>query len=232
MFSSTIEKVSEMATGHKPGESKEEASERKTGQRESESKGLAQHGPKVLIAVSDGCEEIETITMIDTLKVAGADVTIASVENRTASYTFTCKNGTQMVADKNIQDCCNDAFEIIACPGGNKLQWEHMRDSKPLGDLLNRQNDAGKYIAGICSTPANVFVKFNVLGNHRATGYPHQQLQDIIGDRFCNDNVCVDGNLITSQGPGTALPFSLKMVELLMGEQEAHNTANKLVASY
>jgi putative intracellular protease/amidase len=47
-----------------------------------------------------------------------------------------------------------------------------------------------------------------------------------------HERVVVDGTLVTSQGPGTALEFALTLVELLVGKEKAQEVKNQLVAKF
>ena len=56
---------------------------------------------KVLVAIADGTEELEAVTIIDVLRRAKADVTVASVGNKQV----TASRGVKLVADALISDC-------------------------------------------------------------------------------------------------------------------------------
>ena len=45
----------------------------------------------------------------------------------------------------------------------------------------------------------------------------------------CENRVLVDGNLITSRGPGTAMEFAVAVVEKLMGSEAAREVAEGLL---
>ena len=78
---------------------------------------------------------------------------------------------------------------------------------------------AGKYVAAICAAPS-VLIKAGVLQGRRATVSPSGKAQLQACANFCEDRVVVDGNLITSRAPGTALEFALKLVEVLVGKEK------------
>ena len=66
-----------------------------------------------------------------------------------------------------------------------------------------------------------------LLEGRKATCYP-AMLSEL--DEPREDKVVVDGNCITSQGPGTALKFSLKLVEILFGRDKADYIAEVMLA--
>ncbi len=108
--------------------------------------------PKVLVPIADGTEEIEAVCIIDVLRRAGADVTVASVES---ALQVTASRGVKIVADVLLEQCRDDTFDLIALPGGIPGA-EHLRDSLLLEKLLQRQFKEDRWYAAICAAPAVV----------------------------------------------------------------------------
>ena len=181
-------------------------------------------GKKVLVAVADGCEELEAVAIIDVLRRAGAEVVVASV----GELEITASRGVKIVADKVIADCANEAFDMIVLPGGMGGA-EHLRDSVELIAMLKEQKAAGRFYAAICAAPAVVLQEHGLLEG-AATCYPslREKLKSV---RAEDKSVVVSGNCITSQGPGTAIAFSLKLVELLFGGEMAKNVADGMLVT-
>jgi 4-methyl-5(b-hydroxyethyl)-thiazole monophosphate biosynthesis len=79
--------------------------------------------------------------------------------------------------------------------------------------------EQGKYTAAICASPV-VLAEAGLLRGRSATGYPgfleDLGLEDV---RLSEDPVVRDGKVITSRGPGTAMDFSLELVEVLSGRE-------------
>lgn len=171
--------------------------------------------PKVLIAVADGTEELEAVTTIDTLVRGGAEVIVGSVM---PSLQVTCSRGVKLCADRHIRDCKTDSWNLIVLPGGMPGA-EHLSESEDLIEILQHQQEQGKYIAAICAAPAVVLARHRLLHGRRATCYPVEKFSSKLS-HFDHEQVVVDGSLITSQGPGTALSFALKLVELLFGYEK------------
>ena len=170
---------------------------------------------KVLVAIADGIEEIETMSIVDTLRRAGAELTIASVQGKRVS----AAHGVVIEADKLIQDCTTEEFDLVVLPGGMPGAT-NLKDSEDLKNILTKQNQKGLQYAAICASPAVVLKTHGLLEGKRATCYP--SYSNDLGDRYCNSSVVVtDDNCTTSQGPGTALVFALKLVELLYGIEKA-----------
>ena len=104
---------------------------------------------KVLVPIANGTEEIEAACIIDTLRRAGAEVTVASVDD----LQVTASRGMKLVADARISDCVSQTYDCIALPGGMPGA-EHLRDSAPLIEKLKQQKQAGRLYGAICASPA------------------------------------------------------------------------------
>jgi 4-methyl-5(b-hydroxyethyl)-thiazole monophosphate biosynthesis len=183
------------------------------------------HRPKVLVPIADGTEEIEAVCIIDVLRRAGADVTVASV----GDLQITASRGVRIVADSRIEDCREERFDLIALPGGIPGA-EHLRESQTLVQLLKQHQASGGLYGAICAAPAIVLSHHGLLGGRRATGHPAftEQLTD--GEATAS-RVVVDGKCVTSQGPGTALEFALTLVALLLGEEKAQEVAAPMLVA-
>lgn len=177
----------------------------------------------VLVPIADGSEEIEAVTIIDVLRRAGAQVTVASVGQRQ----ITASRGIKIVADCLIDECRDRTFDLVALPGGMPGA-EHLRDNDALKEILHRQRDEKRPYAAICAAPAVVFEPHGLLRGRRATAHPAfvERLSDA---GSAESPVVVDGNCVTSRGPGTALAFALELVALLFGQDTRKAVADPMV---
>ena len=168
-----------------------------------------------LVPIADGSEDIESVTIIDVLRRAGVDVTVASVMPEQRLQIIAAR-GTRIVADAHIDQCRDKTFDLIALPGGMPGA-NHLRDSAVLIEMLRQQKASGRCYSAICASPAVVFATHNLETDIRTTCHPGftEQLH-----HFANQRTVVDGNCVTSQGPGTALEFSLTLVEILLGKEK------------
>ena len=178
----------------------------------------------VLVPIADGSEEIEAVCTIDTLRRSGAQVTVASVMDH---LEITASRGVKLVADKLIGDCLQETYDVIALPGGMPGA-EHLRDSKELISLLKQQRQEGRIYAAICASPVVVLQYHGLLVDKKATCHPSfadkLENQDAVEQR-----VVVDGNCVTSRGPGTAIEFALKLIELLFDADKAQKVAGPML---
>lgn len=180
--------------------------------------------PKALVAIADGSEEIETVTIADVLVRAGVAVELAAVGE---GKCITGSRGIKIGADKSITECSGTSYDLIVLPGG-KAGAEKLRDCAPLIQLLEDQRYARKLYGGICAAPAVALAPHGLLDGHKATCYPTLTLPAAYASPG-NPTVVVSDNLITSRGPGTAMAFALKLVEALQGTEEARTVAEALL---
>ena len=182
---------------------------------------------QALVPIADGSEEIEAVTIIDVLRRAGVEVTVASVGVGKTKQ-ITAARGTNIVADSFIADCANKAWDLIAVPGGIEGA-DHLAASEILDQLLRSQAQQGKFYAAICAAPAVVLGSKGLLADKTATSHPRFYQSLIAKEVDTESRVVVDGNCITSQGPGTAIDFALELVEQICGIVKREEVASPLV---
>ena len=91
--------------------------------------------------------------------------------------------------------------------------------SKEVVAILKKFNEAGKWVAAICASPS-ILGDNGLVEGKRCTCYPGFE-DHMKGGKTCTNEVVVDGNIITSRGPGTSIAFALKMIELLKDKETA-----------
>ena len=178
---------------------------------------------RALVPIADGSEEIEAVCIIDILRRAGMEVVVASVDD----LQITASRGVKLMADAFITECTEETFDLIALPGGIPGA-EHLRDSTELVGILKKQKQAGRLYAAICASPAVVFQPHGLLAGKKATCHPGR-INSLENKEAVDFRIVVDGNCITSQGPGTAMEFALKLVELLLGRKKMEEVEGPLV---
>ena len=173
-----------------------------------------------LIILADGFEEIEAITPIDLLRRAGVRVEIAGLLSNTVTGSHNIVVETDTVLSPVV-----DLPDALVLPGGPG--HKNLLNSVPLEELVQRMANAGKLCAAICAAPL-VFAKAGILTGKRATCFPGDEA-GLIGAIVANSAVVVDGNIITSKGAGTAVPFTLQIVSYLAGRDAADTVARAIV---
>ncbi len=161
----------------------------------------------ILVILAHGFEEMEAIVPIDILRRADIEVTVASLES---DLHVRGKNNIVVTAEVAFDDVLKKSFDAILLPGGpgaRKLRG----DSRLLG-LVKQFYKEGKIIGAICIAPTILKEAGILEGKHYTAHFSGQdELLDI--DRELP--VVRDGNIITSQGPGTTILFAFALVEAL-----------------
>lgn len=178
---------------------------------------------KVLVPIADGTEEIEAVTLIDVLRRADIDVTVASVN----ALQVTASRGVKLVADCLMADCRDRLYDLVVLPGGMPGA-AHLRDNIDLKTMLLQQRASGRWYGAICAAPVVVLETHGLLKDREATCHPGN-VAGLRNPVAVDAPIVVDGNCVTSRGPGTALRFALKLVELLCGKEKRDAVAGPMV---
>lgn len=180
--------------------------------------------PRVLIPLAPGCEELEAVTLIDLLRRAEIEVVTASLD----PGPVVCSRGTVLVADVDLDDVVEEDFDLVALPGGQPGAMNLDRDIR-IHDLLARQAASDRWSAAICAAPA-VLASTGLLDDRRATSFPGAIDADRYPEiRLLDQPVVVDGKVVTSRGPGTAMDFALALIELLVGVERRKQVEAMLI---
>jgi 4-methyl-5(b-hydroxyethyl)-thiazole monophosphate biosynthesis len=168
--------------------------------------------PKVLIPLAQGCEELEAVTLIDLLRRADITVITASL---TEQRQIKASRGVQLVADLTLEDVMFDDFDMVVLPGGQP-GTEHLDEDPRIHAILKRLSQANKAVAAICAAPL-VLASAGLLNGKSATCYPGAlKANEWPTILLKDDAVVIDGNVLTSKGPGTAIDFALAIIEYLI----------------
>ena len=171
---------------------------------------------KVVVLLADGFEEVEAVTSIDFLRRAGCDVTIAGVTGETV----TGAHEVVVAADLPVSSC-KGGFDAVVVPGGMPGA-SNIAGSKDAVALIRTVAESGGVVAAICAAPAVVLAPNGFLDGKEATCYPGYE-KAFKNVRFSESRVVVDGNTVTSRGPGTAAEFVIKLIEVLLGPAVAED---------
>jgi 4-methyl-5(b-hydroxyethyl)-thiazole monophosphate biosynthesis len=179
---------------------------------------------RALVPLAQGCEELEAITITDLLVRAGVDVTTAGLDDKPVK----ASRGTTIIPDTTIDTVRDQSFDLVVLPGGLPGA-DHLRDNESLRALLKRHAGEGRYVGAICAAP-KALAAAGLLSGKAATAYPGvlHALED--QDIHIRDTAIeIDGNIVTSRGPGTAMDFALTLIELLEGSEKRDEINSQLV---
>jgi len=182
---------------------------------------------KAIVLLAEGFEEVETVTPIDYLRRAGAEVTVAAIGN---SLTVKGSRGIQVTADTMLEELVKQGFgswDAVIVPGGMPGA-KNLAASKETSALLKETAAAGKLICAICASPAVVLSPLGLLSGKKFTCYPGME-ETVSEGTWLETRVVVDGNIITSRGAGTAGEFSIAIIAALSGKDEAEKIAKAVL---
>jgi len=171
--------------------------------------------PTVLVPLAQGCEELEAITVTDLLTRAGIHVVTAGLDEKVVI----ASRGMKLVPDKELNEVLSDDFDMIVLPGGLPGA-DHLNNDQRIQTIVKRLATNNKYTAAICAAP-RVLATAGLLDGKQATSFPGALDNFPVNNMTYEEKaVVVDGKVITSRGPGTAMDFSLTLIELLAGKEK------------
>ncbi|MGM0508544.1 MAG: DJ-1 family glyoxalase III [Fusobacteriota bacterium] len=172
---------------------------------------------KTTIHLAEGFEEVEAISVIDVLRRAKIDLTIVSIED---DLLVKGAHGVEVKADELFEAVNYEEIDMIILPGGAK-GTENLGNHEGLSAEIKKFDEKGKVLGAICAAPT-VFARLGTLMNENAIAFPGQE--DVLmraNANIVDKDVVQSNKKVTSKGPGTALKFGLKLVEIVKGKEAA-----------
>lgn len=170
----------------------------------------------VLLPLADGFEEIEAVSLIDIMRRGGIEVRSAFLDGEFESDLVVGANGITVQADTSIKNIVAEDFDMIVLPGG----WggtNRLAENARVQTLLREFKAGGKYVGAMCAAPYALHVAGVLSPNY--TCYPSVE-EKIRPDGYTDrQKVVIDGRVMTSRGPGTAICFGLAIIRELVGEE-------------
>lgn len=176
---------------------------------------------KALIILHEGFEELEAVAPIDLLRRAEVEVTVASLH---ADALVVGRNRITVKADLLLDEVSGQLFDALILPGGPGVH-KHLRHDTRVREMLQRHHQQGRLVAAICAGPLAV-KDAGLLEGCSFTA--HFSTAEELAARQPDAAVVKDGNLVTSQGAGTATEFSLALIERLRDAETAHSVAESI----
>jgi protease I len=168
---------------------------------------------KILIIATDGFEDSELLEPRKRLLAAGAEITLASP----ATDRIKGEHGALMTPDKRLADVAERDFDALLIPGGVKNP-DKLRTVDAAVDLVRDFADAGKPIGAICHGPW-LLVEADVVDGRKMTSWPSIRTDlENAGAEVVDQEVVVDGKLITSRKPDDIPAFNRAIIDALTEE--------------
>ncbi len=178
------------------------------------------------IFLAPGVEEVEATATVDALRRADIPVVTVAVSDNLQIKGAT---GQTLVADSLISDVNTDKADWLIIPGGDPGAQNLYANDDVKAKILAHYQKGGR-IASICAAPAVVLAPLGVLKGKKATCYPG--LGDAInsnGGQYVEQTVVIEPKLITSEGPGTTLPFAIEIIRATKGDKTAETVASGML---
>jgi 4-methyl-5(b-hydroxyethyl)-thiazole monophosphate biosynthesis len=177
---------------------------------------------KAAVFFIDGFEEIEALTAVDVLRRGAVEVDTVSLAE---GLEVTGKHSVAIKADRPFEGLAEADYDILVIPGGTLAYLEH----QGFMDMVAARGRAGRKLAAICAAPA-VLGRLGLLSGKKAVCYPGLE-SELTGASIPEDlpQVVTDGTITTSRGPSTALPFALRVLEILTSYDHSRTVARDML---
>lgn len=180
---------------------------------------------KALVLLANGCEEMEAVTTIDILRRGDVEVTVAGVTDGV----ITGSRGVKLIPDVSLNEALRQGpWDMVIMPGGMDGTRALTEDQR-VQALLEETHEGRRIVAAICAAPM-ALERAGLLKGRRFTAYPGVMRVDAGGGTYTGNRVEIDGQVVTSRGPGTAVDFALTLVELAAGKAVREKVRQSLVA--
>lgn len=177
------------------------------------------------VFLAEGFEEIEALTVVDVMRRAGMPVKTVSI---TSCLGVVGAHGIPVKADVIFSSSLFTDPGWLVLPGGLPGATNLYEHAQLQGLLESQEAEPGAKIAAICASPAVVLGQLGLLQGKRATCYPGCESM-MHGATVVDERVVVDGDIVTGNGPSSALPWALTIVSEACGEETANKVANAML---
>ncbi|HYG62477.1 MAG TPA: type 1 glutamine amidotransferase domain-containing protein [Thermoanaerobaculia bacterium] len=175
-------------------------------------------GKKVAILVTDGFEQVELTEPRKALDEAGARTEIVSPKKDKVKGWNHTEWGQELPVDTPLAEAKPEQFDALLLPGG-VMNPDHLRRDPAVQRFVKSFFDEGKPVAAICHGPWTL-IDAGVVRGRKMTSYETIQMDlKNAGVNWVDEEVVVDGNLVTSRKPDDIPAFNRAMVEQFAGQE-------------
>jgi protease I len=170
-------------------------------------------GVTVAILVDDGFEQVELTRPQKALDLAGADTSIVSPRRERVRAWNSTEWGEEFPVDVPLSRARAQDFDALLLPGG-VMNPDALRIQPKAIEFIKAFFDAGKPVAAICHGPWTV-IEVGAAQGRRIAAWPSLKT-DIrnAGGTWVDEEVVVDGNLVSSRKPADIPAFNRAMMDL------------------
>lgn len=178
---------------------------------------------KIAIFFAKGYEEIEALSVVDICRRCNLTIDMVSI---TEEMQVEGAHGIMVGMDKTFSQVDFEEYDMLVLPGGGG-GTKGLEAHQGLMAQVDAFYAAGKYIAAICAAPS-IFGHRGILKGKKACCYPSFE-SHLEGAEVTAGPVEVSGNVITSRGMGTSIPFGLAIVKVFCGADKAEEMAKTII---
>ena len=168
---------------------------------------------KAAVMIAPGFEEGEALTIIDIIRRAQISCEAVGLTDMTVTGAHDITVRCDRVLSMDVS-----GFDMIVLPGGIPGAT-NLRDRDLLMEVIRKMNEEGRYVCAMCAAPI-ALERAGVLEGKSFTAYVGYD-EKIQAGTFKEDEVVIDGNIVTSRGPATSYAFAYELARLLGGDDEA-----------
>ena len=180
---------------------------------------------KIVLFAAEGFEEIEALSVVDVLRRAEVQCDICSLKDE---Y-ITGSHGITIKADINLDNGEFRKYDGLVLPGGMPGA-ENLRYNLRVLELVKDFYKSGKLTAAICAAPI-VLAEAGIIYGRKITSYPG--FESRLGNCIYSENpIEIDGNIITSRGPATAIIFALEILNFLGLQEEVKKLSEGMLVEF
>ncbi|MGI8824432.1 MAG: type 1 glutamine amidotransferase domain-containing protein [Chloroflexota bacterium] len=168
---------------------------------------------RVAVIATDGFEETELTEPVKALRDAGATVDIIAPKGGQIQAFRHQDKGTKVEVSRTLDEARPDEYDALQLPGG-ALNADQLRVVPQVRNFIKAFEQAGKPIAFICHAPWELVSAGLVRGRTLTSYYTIQDDIRNAGGNWVDQEVCVDGNWVTSRQPDDLPAFNREMLSL------------------
>ncbi|WP_073973286.1 type 1 glutamine amidotransferase domain-containing protein [Erythrobacter donghaensis] len=169
---------------------------------------------RILIIATDGFEQSELMEPKRLLEEAGAEVTVASLKPGEIKGWDQKDWGKSVAVDRTVADVSAEDYDALLLPGG-QMNPDILRTEHAVIDLVREFDASEKPIAAICHAPW-LLAEADIIEGRSLTGWPSIRTDlSNAGAAVVDEEVVVDGNLITSRKPADIPAFTQALMAAL-----------------
>ena len=177
---------------------------------------------KVAVYFATGYEEVEALSVVDVLRRGNIEVIMVGVTGETV----TGSHGISINMDKTIDKVDHSTIDMMVLPGGLPGA-DNLMANTTLTDNLKKFKEEGKWLAAICAAPS-ILGRLGLLKGEKAICYPGFE-DKLLEAEVVNAKAVLSNKIITGIGPGAALDFALKIVEVIKGKEVVDTLKHQMV---